>query len=84
MVQDARAPWYGPNAPNSTRDQADLHEGYLELFPSSKKGFGMTAGRMMLNYGEGRLIGTPQWGNVARTYDHARIYWRSPRAQWRC
>jgi hypothetical protein len=81
MVQDARAPWYGSGAPNTVRDEADLHEGYIELFPSYKKGFGMTAGRMMLNYGEGRLIGTPQWGNVSRTYDHARAYWRSPKVQ---
>jgi hypothetical protein len=81
MAQDSRAPWYGPNAPSSTRDPVDLHEGYIELFPSYAKGFGMTAGRMMLNYGEGRLIGTPQWGNVARTYDQARIYWRSPKVQ---
>jgi len=81
MVQDSRAPWYGPNAPSSTRDPADLHEGYLELFPSYKKGFGMTAGRMMLNYGEGRLIGTPQWGNVSRTFDQGRIYWRLPKAR---
>jgi hypothetical protein len=33
----------------------------------------MTVGRMMLNYGDGRLIGTPQWGNNSRTYDQARI-----------
>ena len=81
MVQDARAPWYGPNAPNTVRDQADLQEAYVELFPAYKKGFGLTAGRMMLNYGEGRLIGTPQWGNMSRTYDHARVYWRSQWAQ---
>src|ERR1044071_2155020 len=81
MVQDSRAPWYGPGAPYSVRDQADLHESYVELFPAYKKGFGMTAGRMMLNFGEGRLIGTPQWSNLSRTYDQARAYWRSPRAQ---
>ncbi|HEY2013366.1 MAG TPA: alginate export family protein [Bryobacteraceae bacterium] len=82
MVQDSRAPWYGTGAPNTMRDQADLHEGYMELFPAYKRGFGMTAGRMMLNYGEGRLIGTPQWGNLSRTYDHARAYWRSRKAQF--
>jgi hypothetical protein len=81
MAQDARAPWYGPGAPNTVRDEADWHEGYVELFPSYKRGFGLTAGRMMLNYGEGRLIGTPQWSNLSRTYDHARIYWRFARAQ---
>lgn len=81
MVQDARAPWYGPGAPNTVRDAADLHEGYIELFPDYKTGFGMTIGRMMLNYGDARLIGSPQWGNLARTYDHVRLYHRSPRAQ---
>ena len=82
MVQDARAPWYGPGAPNTVRDQADWHEGYIELFPAYQRGFGMTVGRlMMLSYGEGRLIGISQWSNTSRTYDHARLYWRSPRAQ---
>ncbi|MEO8373271.1 MAG: alginate export family protein [Candidatus Solibacter sp.] len=79
MAQDSRAPWYGENAPNNVRDPFDWHEGYIELFPAHKTGFGLNVGRMMLNYGEGRLIGTPQWGNLARTYDQARVYWRSPR-----
>jgi hypothetical protein len=72
MMQDSRTPFYGPNSPNSVRDQADLHEAYLELFPDAKSGFTFRAGRMMLNYGDGRLIGTPQWSNISRTYDHAR------------
>jgi hypothetical protein len=80
-VQDSRAPGYGVNAPSSARDQVDLLEGYFELFPDRKKGFGLTAGRMMLNYGETRLIASPQWGNVTRSFDHARAYWRHPRAQ---
>ena len=82
MVQDSRAPWYGTNAPSTARDQADLHESYFEILPDAKTGFGMTAGRMMLNYGEARLIGTPQWGNLARTYDHARFYYRMGKARF--
>jgi hypothetical protein len=82
MLQDARAPWYGPNAPNTVRDQADLHEGYIELFPGYKQGFGLLVGRMMmLSYGEGRLIGISNWSNTSRTYDQARMYWRSPKVQ---
>ena len=81
MVQDARAPGYGPNAPNTVRDPADLHEAYFELFPDRKQGFGMSAGRRMVNYGETRLLASSQWTNVGRTYDHARVYWRSRRAQ---
>lgn len=82
MLQDSRAPWYGPNAPNTMRDPADLHEAYIELRPGSKTGFGMTAGRMMLNYGEGRIIGTPQWSNLSRTYDHGRLYYATKRARF--
>ncbi len=80
MLQDSRAPWYGPNAPASVRDAADLHEAYVELFPKHKTGFNMLVGRLMLNYGEGRLIGTPQWGNTSRTYDHVRLSFGSRRA----
>ncbi len=81
MLQDARAPWYGPNAPNNVRDSADLHEAYLELFPKRKTGFGLSVGRKMLNFGEGRLIGTPQWGNCSRTYDQARAYFATARVR---
>jgi len=81
MMQDARAPWYGANAPSNMRDTADLQEAYIELFSKRKTGFGMTAGRMMLNYGEGRLIGTPQWSNCSRTYDQARVFWKAKRVR---
>ena len=81
MVQDARAPWYGSNAPANVRNPADLQEAYVELIGRRKTGFGMTAGRMMLNYGEGRLIGTPQWGNCSRTYDQARLFWKAKRVR---
>lgn len=79
MTQDSRAPGYH-SAPSSNRDSLELQEGYVELFGDRKTGFGMMAGRQMLNYGEARLIGSPQWGNVARTWDHARVYYRT--AKW--
>ena len=82
MMQDARAPWYGDSAPTSIHDEAGLQEGYFELFPSVQTGFTMSGGRRMLNYGEGRLIGTPQWGNVSRTYDYARAGWHTRRAHF--
>jgi hypothetical protein len=81
MLQDSRAPWYGPNAPGSVRDPADLHEAYVELFSERKTGWSAAFGRRMLNYGEGRLIGTPQWSNTSRTYDFARLAWASRRAR---
>lgn len=77
MGQDTRAPFYGVPAPNSLRDTMDLQEAYLKLFDRRKTGFGGAFGRAMLDYGESRLIGTPQWTNVARTYDHIRLYYRT-------
>ena len=82
MLQDSRSPFYGPNSPTAVRDAADLNEAYFEIFPEGKTGFTLRAGRMMLNYGDGRIIGTPQWGNLARSYDHARAVWRTNGAQF--
>jgi hypothetical protein len=72
MGQDARAPWYGQNAPGSLRDSIDLNEAFIEI---RKKNRSMSAsiGRRMLNYGETRVIGVPQWSNTSRTYDFGRV-----------
>jgi hypothetical protein len=81
MGQDSRSPFYGRPAPSNTRDPMDLHEAYAELFGNRKTGIGGSVGRQMLGYGEQRLIGVPQWGNTSRTFDHARVYYRWPRAK---
>jgi hypothetical protein len=82
MAQDARAPGYGPGAPSTLRDPVDLQEAYVELFPDAASGFSLSAGRRMLNYGESRLIGSPQWGNLARTWDHVRASYGIPGARF--
>jgi hypothetical protein len=82
MGQDARVPFYGAPAPNTMRDTMDLQEAYVRLFDARETGFGATFGRSMLDYGESRVIGTPQWSNVARTYDQGRLYYRTARAQF--
>ena len=72
MGQDSRAAFFGKPAPASLRDSMDLQESYIVLgSPRSRINF--SAGRRMLNYGELRVIGTPQWGNTSRTYDHGRL-----------
>ena len=78
MGQDARAPFYGVTAPNTIRDTMDLQEAYIELFRKSKTGFGAIVGRQMLSFGESRLVGSPQWSNVSRTFDTGRLYFRTP------
>ena len=86
-LQDSRAPGYGVNAPNTVRNEwtgSRARTGWRVTWSSirtSRRGSELTVGRMMLNYGESRLIGSPQWGNVTRSYDHARLYWRAPRVQ---
>ena len=82
MGQDARVPFYGLPAPNTMRDTMDLQEGYLAIRERAKTGFGASFGRAMLNYGETRVIGSPQWSNVSRTFDHARLYYRTPKARY--
>jgi hypothetical protein len=74
--QDTRAPLYGPNAPNSLRDGTDLYEAYIDLFAKKKNGFAMRAGRSILSYGDTRLIGSPQWANLTRSYDMARVQYK--------
>lgn len=74
MMQDSRAPGYGPNAPANYHDPGDLQEAYFEI--AGRTGLGGGAGRGMFDYGEARLIGSPQWGNVARTFDHARVFYQ--------
>ncbi len=76
MGQDSRVPFYGVVAPNTIRDTFDLHEAYIEL-GNPKTGFGGTFGRQMQMFGEGRLIGSPQWSNVSRTFDTGRLYYRA-------
>jgi hypothetical protein len=82
MGQDARVPFYGAPAPNTMRDTMDLQESYVKLFDRRETGFGASFGRAMLDYGESRVIGTPQWSNVARTYDHGRLCYRLPKARF--
>ena len=43
MMQDSRAPGYGPNPPATVHDSADLHEAYVEA--ARDHGPGLTIGR---------------------------------------
>jgi hypothetical protein len=76
VAMDARAPLWGPRAPSSARDPIDVHEGYSELRPDAKLGFGAVVGRQVANYGDSRLVGSPQWAYIPRTYDGGRAFWR--------
>lgn len=78
LGQDSRVFCYGKSVPASMRDSMDLHESIIELgSPTSL--INWSFGRRMLNYGELRVIGVPQWGNVSRTYDHVRVQFSNKR-----
>lgn len=76
MGQDARAPFYGVAAPGSLRDTMDLQEGWVSVSTENKR-LNVSFGRRMLNYGETRVIGSPQWSNTSRTYDYSRVGYAS-------
>jgi hypothetical protein len=78
MGQDARAPFYGAPAPASMRDSMDLQESWLALGTKSSP-FNFSFGRRMINYGETRVIGVPQWSNTSRTYDFGRMEFTNKR-----
>lgn len=81
MGQDTRVPFYGAGAPNTMRDTMDLQEAYVKLLGKRKTGFGGEFGREMLNFGEARLIGSPQWSNVSRTFDTGRFYYHNDKVR---
>lgn len=81
MGQDARVPFYGAPAPNSIRDTIDLQESYIKLCDGSP-GFSAAFGREMLDYGESRLIGSPQWSNVSKTFDGGTLDYRLSKFQF--
>lgn len=72
--QDARVFFTNVSpAPSSQRDQIDLRVGYLEIGDLENKAITLRAGRQGLEFGEGRLLADPNWSNVGRSFDAARL-----------
>ncbi|MCC7496795.1 MAG: alginate export family protein [Bryobacterales bacterium] len=76
--QDARALGYDNPVPSTVADSFDLRQGYFELGDTGKGRVGLRAGRQELAFGEERLVGATDWGNVARTFDAVRLSWQQP------
>jgi hypothetical protein len=81
QAQDSRAPGYPEPQPASAVDPLDLRMGYVEFGRNPKAGWSMRAGRQELIFGEERLVGASNWGNVARVFDALRVTWANPGAQ---
>jgi hypothetical protein len=73
--QDSRVGGYTttPVIPVSMRDTADLRLAYAEVGKKSSKGVFATVGRQELTFGDGRVMASPDWGNVSKTYDSVRV-----------
>jgi alginate export protein len=73
QAEDARV--FGQNtlpAPASQKDAMDFRVGYVEV--GGEQGpVTLRAGRQSLQFGEGRLLSDPNWSNVGRTFDAARL-----------
>ena len=67
--------------PNPEADRFDLHQGFVRFGDANQ--FPLTAkiGRQELSYGDERLIGGGDWGNIPRSFDAAKLRFEKP-AMW--
>jgi hypothetical protein len=74
QLQDSRVAGYATSpAPKSIRNPIDVRMAYVELGKKAAKGFSVTVGRQEVTFADGRLMASPDWGNVSRTYEAVRI-----------
>lgn len=74
QLQDARVADYAASAvPKSVRNPLDLRLANVELGKKGARGVTAVIGRQELSLGDGRLMASPDWGNVSRTYDGVRL-----------
>jgi len=81
QAEDARV--FGQNAipaPASQKDAMDLRIGYLQL-GGEENAVTLRAGRQSLDFGEGRLVADPNWSNVGKSFDAARLTLRHGQAK---
>jgi hypothetical protein len=74
QTQDARVGGYAVSpAPKSMQNTFDLRTAYVEVGRKGARGVSATVGRQELTFADGRLMASPDWGNVSRTYDGVRM-----------
>jgi hypothetical protein len=74
-LQDARVIFnnrFTPNTPTN-QDSWDLRQAYVQLGSSKQGWIDLTVGRMVLLYGDERVIGPSDYTNTARTFDAVRL-----------
>ncbi len=73
QAEDARV--FGQNtlpAPASQKDSLDLRLGYAQVGLDDGR-MTVRVGRQGLDFGDGRLLADPNWSNVGRSFDAARL-----------
>jgi hypothetical protein len=74
QTQDARVGAYAVSpAPKSMNNTFDLRVASVELGKKAPRGVSAVVGRQEMTFADGRLMASPDWGNVSRTYDGARL-----------
>jgi hypothetical protein len=58
-------------------DPFDLRQAYIEIADYSQSPWGFKLGRQVLSYGDERLIGGFEWNNISRTFDAAKLTYKS-------
>ena len=59
--------------PNPEADTFDLHQGYITVGNGSEFPLTGKVGRQELAYGDERLVGASDWGNLGRVFDAAKL-----------
>ena len=59
--------------PNPEADAFDLHQGYITIGNPKEFPLSLKVGRQELVYGDERLIGNADWGNIPRTFDAVKL-----------
>jgi hypothetical protein len=78
QTQDSQILGYNAAAVSRFANTLDLRLGYAEVTVPFARPMTIRGGRQDLLVGEGRLLGTPDWGNTNRTYDGARASTKTP------
>ncbi len=58
-------------------DSFDLRQAYVDISDYSQCPWGLKVGRQILSYGDERLIGAFDWNNFGRTFDAAKLTYKT-------
>jgi len=80
-LQDVRA-WGDEGDTLADTEGLDLNRGYFRVKDIGGHDWRVDAGRFVMAYGDLRIIGNAEWGNVGRSFDGVRSRYRRPGSFW--